>query len=152
MAEEVKKEKKAGKGKFLIIIILALVLLGGGVFAGVYYMKTHAATGPVEIEEAYFDLKEEFLVNLNDESGKRYVKAKIVVAYNSKDKDFGKSLETEKVVLRDGIIAYLKGRKAADVSDPTNYDNMKKELTTFLNKKLKKGQLTNVLFQDMVVQ
>jgi len=43
MAEEIKKEEKAGKGKFFITMILSLVLLGGGVFAGVYYMKTHAA-------------------------------------------------------------------------------------------------------------
>lgn len=154
MADKKNKEEKekSGKGKFIIPLLLVLIFAGAGTFAGVYYMKTHAASGPVEIEEAYYELADDFLVNLNDEGGKRYLKAKITVAYNSKDTKFGESLETDKAVLRDGIISYFKSKKAAEVNDPNNNENMKKELTGYLNTKLKKGQLTNVLFETLVVQ
>lgn len=147
------EKEKSGKGKFIIALLLVLIFAGAGTFSGVYYMKAHpSSSGPVEIEEAYYELKDEFLVNLNDEGEKRYLKAKLSVAYNSKDTKFGESLESDKAVLRDGIIAYFKGKKASEVNDPNNNEKIKKELTTYLNTKLKKGQLTNVLFETLVVQ
>lgn len=154
MADKKNKEEKqkSGKGIFIIAFLLVLILAGAGTFGAVYYMKMNTSSGPVEIEEAYYELADDFLVNLNDEGGKRYLKAKLTVAYNSKDTKFGESLDTDKAVLRDGIISYFKSKKAAEVNDPNNNEKMKKELTAYLNTKLKKGQLTNVLFETLVVQ
>ncbi|SHI39970.1 Flagellar basal body-associated protein FliL [Clostridium cavendishii DSM 21758] len=153
MAEETKKEEKkakGGAGKFIIIIFVVAVIVAGGTFAGVYmYMKGQTNT---VVKEAYYDLKDEFLVNLSDEGGKSYVKAKVSVAYNEKDKSFGAGLDAQKAVLRDSIITFFKTKSSKELTDPKSSEAIKKELTSAINKKLSDGQLTNVLFQDLTVQ
>lgn len=153
MAEETKKEvkeAKGGKGKFVVILFIVVLLACGGTFAGVYmYMKGQSN---VVVKEAYYDLKDEFLVNLSDEGGKSYVKAKISVAYNEKDAKFGAALDTKKAVIRDSIITFFKSKTSKELTDPKSSEAIKKELTSSINKKLSDGQLTNVLFQDLTVQ
>lgn len=93
---------------------------------------------------------DECLVNLADEDGKRYVKTKIFVGYDKNSK-----LETEltekKPLIRDAVIAVLRSKKAAEIT-PKNMDNLKMELIQKINPLLKKGQINNVYFSDLLVQ
>jgi flagellar protein FliL len=148
MAEEKKAEKKGSK---LIIIIAIIAILGGGTFAGVYYfMNKNNASQPVVIEEAFFEIGEIF-VNLSDEGAKRYVKLKVSVSYDKKNKELAKEIEDKKVVLRDVAVFYIKSCKAKDF-EPANEAVLKGDLIARMNQKLKSGVLKDVYISDIIVQ
>lgn len=95
-----------------------------------------------------YDL-DEFLVNLADEDGKRYLKIKISLGYDNKKLDA--ELEEKKPILRDAIISVLRTKKAADIS-AKGIDNIKMELIQRINLNLTKGQLNNIYFNELLVQ
>ncbi|MDW8799653.1 flagellar basal body-associated FliL family protein [Clostridium sp. A1-XYC3] len=173
---ENKKEKKGGsKVKIIIIALVVLLVVGVGSFFG-YNMFLKDKSGkenkttavqqiPVQqvqqqsgavntsyldqvVSEKTFEL-DEFLVNLADEDGKRYLKAKVSLGYNNKKLD--KELEEKKPVLRDAIISILRTKKAADIG-PKNMNNIKMEIIQRINTMLKEDQLNNIYFNDILVQ
>ncbi len=143
-------EKK--KGKNIIIIILGLLILGGAVFAGVYFglSKGSEVSEPKPIVEAYSEM-EEIFVNLSDEGGKRYAKITLTLSYDSKNKDLATEVETKQVALRDTAIFYFKSLKAENFS-ANNESVIKKELTDRLNKNLTEGLIIDVKFNELLVQ
>lgn len=143
-------EKK--KGKRIIIIILGLIIIGGAVFAGVYFGLSRGSEDdkPVIIEEAYSEVGEIF-VNLSDDNGKRYAKISITLSYDSKNKDLIEELETKQVALRDTAIFYFKSLKAEDFASK-NEGVLKKELTERMNKNLKDGLIIDVKFNELLIQ
>lgn len=174
---ENKNEKKSGgKLKFIIIGIVAVVVLGAGGYFGYnkfFASKEHETKKtvvpqqqvaaqqvqgqtPVQnttylqqvVSEKTFDL-DEFLVNLADEDGKRYLKVKISLGYDGKKLD--SELEEKKPILRDAIISVLRTKKAADVS-AKGVDNIKMEIIQRININLTKGQLNNIYFNNLLVQ
>ncbi|NMM61446.1 flagellar basal body protein FliL [Clostridium sp. P21] len=174
---ENKTEKKGGKKVIFIVIgLVALVIVGAGAYFG-YTMfskskgtakttvQTAAKTTQTQTEtqqtnqnQSYLEQivseknvgLDECLINLADEDGKRYLKAKIFVGYDKNSK-----LETEltdkKPLVRDAVIAVLRNKKAADIV-PKNMDAIKMELIQKINPLLKKGQINNVYFSDILVQ
>lgn len=92
---------------------------------------------------------DEFLVNLADEDGKRYLKIKVFLGYDNKKLDT--ELEEKKPILRDVVISVLRTKKAADIS-AKGVDNIKMEIIQRINPVLTKGQLNNVYFNDILVQ
>ncbi|GAB6167692.1 hypothetical protein JCM1393_01520 [Clostridium carnis] len=149
MAEE--KNGSKSKSKILIISLALIAILGGGTFASVYfYLNKGAATAPVVIEEAFFEVGEIF-VNLSDEGSKRYVKLTVSVSYNKSNKDLEKELKEKKVALRDTAIFYLKACKAKSF-EPANEAVLKGDMLTRLNQKLKSGTLIDVYINDIIVQ
>lgn len=100
------------------------------------------------VSEKTFAL-DEFLVNLADEDGKRYLKVKVSLGYDNKKLDT--ELEEKKPILRDAIISVLRTKKAADIS-AKGIDGIKMEIIQRINLALTKGQLNNVYFNDLLVQ
>lgn len=170
---ENKTEKKGGKKiKLIVIALIALIIVGaGGYFGYTMFAKqkgTQKTTTPTAgqtttqaktaqnqsyLEQIVSDKNltmDEILVNLADDDGKRYVKVKIFVGY-----DKNSSLETEltdkKALIRDAIISVLRNKKAADIV-PKNMDALKMELIQKINPLLKKGQINNIYFNDLLVQ
>ncbi|AKN33959.1 flagellar basal body protein FliL [Clostridium carboxidivorans P7] len=173
---ENKTEKKGGnKIKFIAIGLVALIIVGAGGYFG--YSKfakdkgTQKTAAPAAVQTAQTTTQakttqnqsyleqivsekniglDECLVNLADEDGKRYVKTKIFVGYDKNSK-----LETEltekKPLIRDAVIAVLRSKKAAEIT-PKNMDSLKMELIQKINPLLKKGQINNVYFSDLLVQ
>lgn len=178
---ENKTEKKGGKKiKLILMGLIALIIVGAGGYFG--YSKfakdkgtqkttpTTAQTAPTTAQaqaktnqnqnqnQSYLEQivseknigLDECLVNLADEDGKRYVKTKIFVGYDKNSK-----LETEltekKPLIRDAVITVLRSKKAAEIT-PKNMDNLKMELIQKINPLLKKGQINNVYFSDLLVQ
>lgn len=169
---ENKAEKKGGKIKLIVIGLIALIIVGAGGYFG--YSKfakdkgtqktaaqtttqttvqTKTAQSQSYLEQIVSDKNlsmDEILVNLADDDGKRYMKVKIFVGY-----DKNSSLETEltdkKALIRDAIISVLRNKKAADIV-PKNMDALKMELIQKINPLLKKGQINNVYFNDLLVQ
>ena len=161
-----KKEKVNSNGlKIIIIIMLALILVGGAAFAGFYiFFKDNNApvvnsnmngtniAPQLLIEENAYDLGE-FTVNLADEGGRRYLKTKIALGYDKKNKKLAKEFEQEsmKTILRDGVISVLTSKKSTDMTQKGKED-MKKEIMDKLNPLFKNGRVINVYFSDILVQ
>lgn len=150
MGKEVKETKS--KSKKIFVFLIALLVLGGAVFGGVYFglNKNNSANATVVIEEAYYELGEIF-VNLSDEGGKRYVKLTLSVTYDVKNKDLAGEIETKKVALRDTAIFYFKSLQVKDFTSE-NELILKKDLVNKLNTNLTNGLLIDVKFNELLLQ
>ncbi len=170
---ENKKEKKGGKKLFIIIGLVILIVVGAGGYLGYTLFlkdkgtaKTSATTPkttqtqvqPAAQNQTYlqqivsdknFGL-DEFLINLSDTDSKRYLKVKIFVGYDKNPK-LEEELTEKKPMLRDAAITILRSKKAAEIT-PKGMDPIKMELIQRINPMLKKGQINNVYFSDILVQ
>lgn len=141
-----------GKGKKVLGFILGITILGVATFAGVYFglLKNEGTEKKVVIQEAFHEVGEIF-VNLSDENSKRYVKLKMSVSYDEKNKDLGAEIEKKHVVMRDISNYYFKTCKAVDF-EAINQDKLKKDLATRLNQKLTNGTIVDVYISEIIVQ
>lgn len=175
--------KKKKNFSIVIIIFLVLVIVVGGAFSAyMIFIKKPAASGEGTTSEATthateqsqtakvtqntvnpkylyevsaytYEFKDEFLVNLADEGGKRYLKIKIFLGYETKDKKkMDAELEERKPILRDAINGVLRSKKSTDLSGETGIENLKKEILVRIGSILTEGRPNNVYFSDMVVQ
>lgn len=134
----------------LVIIILLLVVVGAGTFGGVYLFMQKNNTG--EVTEEKVPILEAATVNLNDESGKKYVKASVYISYDKKNSDLADEITNKTVEIKDKTIFYLKSKSSEDFTSD-NEETIKKELVSEINKLLKKGSIINVYFPgDLLVQ
>jgi len=175
MAKEKKEKKekteKAGSGNVKLVIImfvLSIVTMAAGA-AGGYLFITKTKGIPVntmntnnilnntneegtKASEFTVALKEEFLLNLADEGGKRLIKAKISVGYDNKK--LTKEISEEKTVdiMRDIINTVLRAKKAEDFKDEKSINGVKKEILERINQVLKDGKVSNIYFPQIIVQ
>ncbi|MEW8955126.1 flagellar basal body-associated protein FliL [Clostridium sp.] len=148
---EVSTEKKKSKIGIIIIAVLLLIIIGGGGFMWFKMKELNAgATQNTKIEEGKFELNE-MIVNLADEGGRRYIKVKPVLGYDSTNKDLEAEFATKSHVLRDLTITILRGKTSKDLT-PEGEEALKKEILDKLNPVLDKGKLTNVYFTDFLIQ
>jgi flagellar FliL protein len=175
---ENKKEEKGGKKLKLIIIgLLAIIIVGAGAYFGyTKFIKDKGTTTAVKttqtqvqqtgqtqvqqtaqnqtylqqiVSDSNFGL-DECLINLADEDGKRYLKAKVFVGYDKNSK-LDTELADKKPMIRDSVITVLRSKKAAEIT-PKGMDAIKMELIQRINPLLKKGQINNIYFSDILVQ
>ncbi|MBN2258997.1 MAG: flagellar basal body-associated FliL family protein [Clostridiales bacterium] len=147
-------EKKKKKKKLLIIIPLIIVLLAGGFvgyafFTKSFFFKVDGEAAVVKIDEKIYDM-EEFIINLNDEGSRRYLKTKIVLAYeNDKDLDlFNKNIPQ----MRDLIIETLRAKTSEDVMNVENTESLKNEIRDNVNKIYDEDIVLEVYFVDFLIQ
>jgi flagellar FliL protein len=157
MKEKPKKEK-APKGnilKIIIIVLLALIVVGGAAFGGMYIASKKAPSADsksekvVEVNEVTYSL-DEFLVNLSDEDGRRYLKVKVFIGYEENE-ELVVELETKKPIIRDLINTSLRAKKTTDFS-ATGVETIKAELIASINPVLTKGKISHIYFNDILVQ
>lgn len=164
MAE--KKEKGKGNGlKIVIIILLTLVLVFGVAFGGYMVLSsknsdkntktvnnnTQSSTAG-ELSPYTYGL-DEFLVNLADESGKRFIKVHLYLGYDTDDeKKMSAELEANTAAVRDSINSILRSKKSTDVKTQKNIEDLKKEIITRINPYFEYGQITNIYFYDILIQ
>ncbi|MGH4125735.1 MAG: flagellar basal body-associated FliL family protein [Clostridium sp.] len=148
------KPKKGNSLKIVIIVLLALIVVGGA-GAGAYLIGQKGAgaksttTKAVESNEVTYPL-EEFLVNLLDEDGKRYLKVKVVIGYED-NADLAAELVTKTPTIRDAVIVALRSKKTTDFS-ATGVDAIKNQLIAGINPILTKGKISHIYFNDILVQ
>lgn len=149
------KPKKRNTAKIVIIVLLVLVLIGGAAFAGMYFFGNKGAAATTntpkvaEIIEVTYSL-DEFLINLTDDEGRRYLKADIFIGYED-NKKLTEELVTKKPIIRDVVIATLRLKKTTDFSD-TGIDVIKNELIAKVNPILTKGKISHIYFNAILVQ
>jgi len=149
------KPKGGNSLKIVIIVLLVLVVVGGAAFGGMYFAGKKGASAAttkakvVEVNEITYSL-DEFLVNLMDEDGRRYLKAKVFIGYED-NKDLTTELDTKKPIIRDAVISSLRSKKTTDFS-ATGIDTIKNELIARINPTLTKGKIFHIYFNDILVQ
>ena len=162
-----KKENNAeksngGNSKNLIIIILVVILAALGAGGGVYILtqkKAPATAVEKEVKNiAYFDLGE-YLLNLKgDTKVNKYLKTTVNISYDGDNKDLVTELESQKPAIRGVGLEFLQSKSSEDFipasksSGEHNIDVTKKALITELNKKITKGRIIDVYFQDLIIQ
>jgi flagellar FliL protein len=167
MSEAV-KSKKGGKGepkkggnflKLLIVVLLVLILVGGAAFAGYYFASknnTGSSGQPTKVvvsnvKEAFLVIVEGKLVNLADTDAKRYAKLTMTLAYDSTNKKIATELTENKSAIVDAINSTIRSKKAAEF-DGKGSEDVKKELITRINSLLMNGRLTNIYFDEILIQ
>ena len=146
------KPQKGNILKIVIIVLLLLVVVGGAAFGGMYFAgknKATATTKPVEVNELTYSL-DEFLVNLMDEDGRRYLKVKVFIGYEENE-DLTAELEAKKPIIRDLANTSFRSKKTSDFT-ATGVDSIKNELIASINPVLTKGKSIHIYFNDILVQ
>jgi flagellar FliL protein len=149
------KPQKGNMFKVIIIVLLSLIIVGGAAFGGMYFAgkkdsnTTNKTAKSEEVTEITYSL-DEFLVNLSDEDGRRYLKAKVFIGYEENE-ELTVELETKKTIIRDVVNTSLRAKKTTDFTG-TGVDTIKKELIAIINPVLTKGKISHIYFNDILVQ
>lgn len=134
----------------IIIIVVVVLMMGdsgseqqptrveGGVAAGV-----EASMGPIA------ELKQ-FIVNLQSNDGRRYLKVEMTLELAGKNA--GKEVENKIPLIRDVIIQLLSSKRFDEVSTENGKIRLREELKAAVNRYLIDGQVKNIYFTTFVIQ
>ena len=151
---EGEKPKRRFSLKFILIIVGAVAVLGGG-GTGAYLMFGHSKeTKPavaVVKPPAFLDVPE-VLVNLSNSGGDRtqYLKVKIVLELP--DSTMQPQVQTTMPRVMDAFQTYLRELRPSDLEGSAGLYRLKEELTRRVNVAVAPGRINAVLFKEIVVQ
>lgn len=171
---EKKKENKSSGGlvKIVIILLILIIVLLGAFSSYILFFgglsKLHISSNNTSTntnnnntadtispaDENTYSL-DESIINLSDTDSQRYVKVKVSFGYSEKNSKLKAELESEDVnkkpILSDAVNSVLRSKKASDFTDKGIAD-IKHEIIDKVNPALKNGKITNVYFDELVVQ
>ena len=149
--------------KGLIILVACFVIIALAVGAGLYVFwgkVSDPATGKgtEEVagkEEAKVKIKtllsmETFVVNLADPGGKRYLRVTISIEID--DQDFMQETKKSVPQMRDKVLMILPTKTFKVIRTSSGKDALRKEIIAQLNPLLKNCKITNLYFQEFVIQ
>ena len=151
--------------KGLMILVICFVIIALAVGAGLYVLwgkvsgvtpETLEGTEEVaEKKEAKAKVKsllsmETFVVNLADPGGKRYLR--VTIALEIDDQDFVEEVKKNVPKMRDKVLLILPSKKFKDIRTSSGKDSLRKEIIAQLNPLLDKCKITNLYFQEFVIQ
>jgi flagellar protein FliL len=167
MGDKKVKEKSKGSGVSFKIVLLALLILIVLALSFVGYLLLTRNT-PVAVNNnstvqasvnsaseisPYTYALDEFLVNMSDDGAKKYLKIKLSLGYDTKNKkNMDKELADKKDNIRDSIISVLRSKKSTDLETQTGIDDLKKEILTKINPFFQYGKTNSVYINDILVQ
>ncbi len=151
--------------KGLMILVVCFVIIALAVGAGLYVLWGKVSeTAPETLEgtEAVAEKKdgkvlvksllsmETFVVNLADPGGKRYLR--VTIALEIDDQDFVEKVKKIVPKMRDKVLLILPAKKFKDIQTSSGKDALRKEILAQLNPLLNKCKITNLYFQEFVIQ
>ena len=164
-------DKKAG-GSNLVTVVSAALVSGGILLGGLYYLMSAqnktikdaleaaakkspdaaAAAQPASVKDAdaaFYDL-DEFLVNLSNPGGGRYLRTTVSLRFQHEaQRD---AIKKEQPKVRDAIIEIFTSHSTQDLATREGKEKLKVELLTQLNKLLPDAGFDGVYFQTFTVQ
>jgi len=144
---------KSKRGTMLIIIVATIVLFAGA--AGVAYMVTRrgapapASSTVQDKAVATYNLGE-FLTNLADPGGTRYIRVVIELGLN--DAKALKKLDAYNPPMRDAVLGVLRSKTYAQVQGADGMAALGAEIKQRLNSVLPNPWISQVYFTDFTVQ
>jgi flagellar FliL protein len=173
MAAEVEKKEEttapAKKGKGLLIAIIAVAVIGAAV--GAYFIFGGKKSAPAEghgaeaeassheaaagahgepaVKDTLFNL-EPFIVNLQDNSGTRYLK--LTINLELSEGASAADLTAQSTQIRDSLIILLSSKSYTDIGTVEGKYLMRDEIVARVNQFLKKGKVKTAYFTEFVIQ
>lgn len=147
MAKQVKSDaekKPAGKGKMIIIAVIALIIIGAAAFAGFYFLVLSKGTTEKVVVPTIVVLSKETKINLSDKKAS-YVMTGISISYDSKNSKLQEEIIAKTIQLQDKAIWYLKSKVTTDFGASKEAE-LKTGLVDTLNKELENGKILNVYY------
>ena len=154
--------------KGLIILVICFLIIAMGVGAGLFVFWGKVSSTAPETAESSEEMAEKkdvkdgkvktkallametFVVNLADPGGKRYLRVSIALEID--DQDFVEDAKKNVPQMRDRILMILPAKKFKDIRTYSGKDSLRKELIAQLNPLLDKCEITNLYFQEFVIQ
>lgn len=156
-AEENNKPANRKKSPRILWAVLLVVLTGLTVFAlmqlGYLPWAANEPSGKEPTETAviyklYRPL--DFTVNLADKNQRRYLKATVALAYESKA--LAKELERRHAQIRDMMIEVLRRQMVDNLMDLDGTATLRHEIMAELNAVLTDGEIRDIYFTDFIIQ
>lgn len=166
------KERKSGKGKLIIILILLLSLAGGAGFAAWKFilpgiLEKHASeAGPGESAEGKTGgngtsknapaivtstiTLPTFLANLQDPVGRRFIKLNMDIEVTGQGVEDEVKRSMPKI--KDSINMLLSSKSYADLASIENKMLLKNEIVERINQILGGSKVRQVYFNDLIIQ
>ncbi|MBE6047889.1 MAG: hypothetical protein E7213_05720 [Clostridium sp.] len=142
-----------GHGFAILVCTLCLIIIGGGAFAGFYFLNSNNSGKNTQVERAYVTVGE-ITARLSDESGKKYIKANIAVGYDKTLFNKAKGqLTTDKqlpVVLDALNFSLMKKDSSYFTGDYE--EKLKDELIDAVNKKVQDFKITDIKISNLIIQ
>ncbi|MCE5198767.1 MAG: flagellar basal body-associated FliL family protein [Armatimonadota bacterium] len=144
--------RNSGLGKMVLIIILAVVVLLGGIGFMAFKGKAGKKHEKVKLPTTEMTLGE-FVVNLADTNQVRYLKTIIVIDVEGAVKSEGGEKEASAdPKLRDAVIEVLSSKCFSDLNQPGGKEKLKKDIITAVNKRLEEAKAVDVYFSEFAMQ
>ena len=143
-------------GLFLFLMIVTAVLFF--LFWGrISESKHNPSVSPVNLEKRVEPGEEKkayalktFVVNLADPGGKRYLRVGIVLAF--KEVGLERELEEKLPQVRDKILMILPSKTFDDIKTSAGKAGLKDDIVNGLNSFLTQGKISDLYFEEFVVQ
>ena len=168
MAEEEKQADadaapaKGGKMKLILIIVGALVLVGGSI-GGTLLIVGGGDSAEAEVEEevevsrgdpSYVELKPAFTVNLAPEDPVGFLQISMqVLTFND---EVAEELEKHKPLIRNNLLVLFGQQKSAELRAPDGKERLQQSaletVQTIINEHGSGGEVDNVFFTSFVMQ
>ena len=152
-------KKKSKLTLFLLLGIVVLLLGGGGFYAFTTFLapkpqvaEQMAGVRPEQLTETVGEMfpLEQFVVNLSDPQGKRYLRLTISLELESAEAVERATKMVPK--LRDMVIVLLTSLTFEEVMTPEGKVQIRDELLERFNQILRPDRVRNIYFTDFVVQ
>lgn len=151
--EDINEEPKKPSKNLIIIIIIAtivLVLLIATIVTATFLTKKSEKVDVQTEEMLYLVPMREFLVNLLDYGGRRFLKATINLEVNNGT--VTTEITAKETILRNYIINILSSKTFNDVKSVEGKNDLRKSIITKCNLILKTGKVLNVYFNEFIIQ
>lgn len=144
----------------LIIAGIVVIILAAGISFGVAMFAASSVKSAEPKGDGYGKVKSEtlgttydageYITNLADEGGGRFVKVRIVFAFP--DAKVQEEIANKAPQIQHTINSTLREQKAENLAQPKSMEKLAEVLKKNVNALLVKGNLTNVYFTSFVVQ
>jgi flagellar protein FliL len=140
--------------KLIIMVLGALLAVGGGGTAGYFWLAggspEKSAAAPAK-PPAFVEVPE-VLVNLSTTSGDRTQYRKVKLVLEIPDAALSPQIESTMPRVMDAFQTYLRELRPTDLDGSAGLYRLKEELTRRINSAIAPSRITAVLFKEIVVQ
>ncbi|HHX94569.1 MAG TPA: hypothetical protein GX691_01915 [Clostridia bacterium] len=149
--ENLEKVKKMGNLKLIIIVLLAVIFVGGTAFGYVVFFGSNSSSQAKESPEIYKMTLDTFTVNLSDMEYRRYLRTDITLEFfNEKAIE---EAELKKHRVRDKIISILSHKSVSDFDSNQKLEKSRVELLGAVNEILgENSQIKALYFENFIIQ
>lgn len=148
----IEDNEKYKKKKLITIVLVSVLLVGLG--CSYFYMKAKGIELPFAKEKVQIESVlplNQFVVNLKTGSSRNsYLKATVVLAYMQSDHEV--ILTKNKDRIRDKIIEILRTKSKEELQEDEGASKLKVEIKESLNSLLGENIITNIYYNDFMIQ